>query len=285
VVSQLTVEVFTGCGCRVGVYKRRPKFRYFVKECVLCRYRHLVGVDQGEPAVDDDGALGPQSVPEPSQAQLGDVDYTGCTAESGFASVHNGRIDGVHQTSVDLASGVLEDEQDGHRDGQADRRIGPRPTEGDTAGAGEDGERCEAVGTGVKSVGDECGRADPLADLDPQPGDRLVTEEADDGGGRHRAQMRDVLRMDKALDRFVPRDHGRCGDDRDDRDAREVLGPHIPIRVAPVGRSPPDDEGERERQRGQRVGDVVQRVAEQRHRARPHRDHSLQKGGDAEPTK
>ena len=67
-----------------------------------------------------------------------------------------------------------------------------------------------------------------------------------------------------------------------DHDAGEVLGAAVPVGVAAGGRAPPDHERDEQRHGGQRVGDVVQRVAEQRDRAGDDHDDGLERGGDAE---
>jgi hypothetical protein len=83
-----------------------------------------------------------------------DIAHTCRRAQGGLGLVDDVRVDGVHQAVVDLAAPVLKNQQDRHRDGQADDGIGPPPAERDAAGAEHHGERGEAVSAGVQPVGD-----------------------------------------------------------------------------------------------------------------------------------
>ena len=63
--------------------------------------------------------------------------------------------------------------------------------------------------------------------------------------------------MDEALDRLAERDEGADEDRGDDREAGEALAAETA-----------EEEGEPERNRGQRVAEVVDQVSEQRHTKR-----------------
>jgi hypothetical protein len=94
--------------------------------------------------------------------------------------------------------------------------------------------------------------------------------------------MRHRLRVQEPGDRGPAGECGRAGDHEDDDDAGQILGPAEPIGVRPRRRSPADDERDAQRDGGQRVGDVVQGVAEQRDRAGDQHDHHLDGRGGTE---
>jgi hypothetical protein len=160
--------------------------------------------------------------------------------------------------------------------------VGPVPAQRDPADAQQDGQRGEAVGAGMEPVSDQGGRADLPADPDPVAGDQLVAREADHGGDSHRGQITHRVRMREPGHSRVGGQRGRRGNDQDDDHAGQVLGPAIPVGVAAGRRPPADDERDRQRHRGQRVGGVVQRVAQQRHRPGERNHDRLQHRGRRE---
>ena len=119
---------------------------------------------------------------------------------------------------------------------------------------------------------------DPIrtADADPVGGDRLVAERPDDAGREDPAHVIDGLRVDQALDRLGG-GHDRGDEDhRDDDDAGEVLRAVVAIRVPACGRLPGQPERDQQRDRGEGVGEVVDRVREQRHRTGSAHDQQLE---------
>ena len=78
-----------------------------------------------------------------------------------------------------------------------------------------------------------------------------------------------------------PGDQGGCGDHQDDEQPGEVLHPPEAVGEPAARRAARQREGDPQRNRGQRVGQVVHGVGEQRHRPR-HGDDALQEGGAAE---
>jgi hypothetical protein len=92
--------------------------------------------------------------------------------------------------------------------------------------------------------------------------------------------VRDRVRVQQPADRGVGgRGRGQHDHGHDD-DAGQVLGPAVTVGVAAGGKPPAEQERDAERHRGQRVGRVVQRVAEQRDRAGQRDDRRLrQRGG------
>jgi hypothetical protein len=88
--------------------------------------------------------------------------------------------------------------------------------------------------------------------------------------------------MQEALHGLVARHRSRRRDRQHDRDPGQVLSTPEPVRVAASRRAAPERERHPQRQRGRGIGEVVQRVTQQRHRpAGPH-DHSLKGGCDPE---
>ena len=65
-------------------------------------------------------------------------------------------------------------------------------------GAGDDGQRGEAVGAGVLAVGDQGRRSDPAPDADAINGNQLVAGETDEPGGDEYADIGHRLRARSA---------------------------------------------------------------------------------------
>ena len=134
-------------------------------------------------------------------------------------------------------------------------------------GAEDDGQRGEAVGAGVQAVGDERGGADASADADAVERDELVAGEPDQACGDEDADVGDGLGVEQAADRLVSGDEGRQRDHRDDEDSGQVFGSSVAVGVAAGCCATAEGEGDPQRERGQRVGEVVDGVGEQRDRA------------------
>jgi hypothetical protein len=134
----------------------------------------------------------------------------------------------------------------------------------------------------VEAVGDEGGGADATADPDAVRGDELVASEPDGASGRDPPGPVDGLGVDEPVDGLPRGDAGRQGDHGHDEDAGQVLGAAVAVRVTPVGGPAPEPERDAERHRGEGVGEVVDGVGQQGHRA-GQRDHDdLEHRGDAE---
>ena len=88
--------------------------------------------------------------------------------------------------------------------------------------------------------------------------------------------------VDQAADRFDPGDDGRQGDHRDHEQSREVFGTTESVGVAPGGGLGAERERDPQRNRGQRVGEVVDGVGQQRDRPRDQHDHQLGNRGGTE---
>src|SRR5215216_6064509 len=88
--------------------------------------------------------------------------------------------------------------------------------------------------------------------------------------------------MNQLLDRLPRREKRGAGDHQDDEDARQILRSTVAVRVAAVRGATADGERQPQRNRGGRVGEVVDGVGEQRNRAAEEDDHELQQRGGAQ---
>jgi hypothetical protein len=260
-------RVVVGVVQRIGVDHGGGQVREGVDEPVLGADRDRVGLDHRAARVDQDRALGPEPATDPAQPDRPGAQHPGGRPQGRLGRIGQRRVDAVHQPRADVAGRLPAHGEDGGRDGQPDHGVGPGPAERHPARPGQHGQRGEPVGAGVPAVGDQRGGADPAPGPDPVAGHQLVAREAEDGRDGHGGQVGDRPRVRQPLDggegghRAGDRDHG------DDGRAGQVLGPAVAIGV-PAGRTAPaEHEGHPERDRGQRVGRVVQRVAEQRDRA------------------
>jgi len=156
--------------------------------------------------------------------------------------------------------------EDRHGDQEADDRVCEPPPERNTSGAEEHGQAGEPVGARMQAVGNEGRAADPPADPDPIPRDDLVADEPDDGGARDGPQVGDGAGVDEPVDRFVGCQPAGERDHRDHEQATQILGPSVAVGVARSGRTAREPERDQQRHGSERVGDVVQGIAEERDR-------------------
>ena len=91
------------------------------------------------------------------------------------------------------------------------------------------------------------------------------------------------LGMPQAVDRLPRGHHAREGDHQDDEDAGDVLGPAVAVGEPAVGRPAAEAERQPQRQGGQRIGDVVQAVAQEGHGPTGPGDDELEHGGRRQP--
>jgi len=229
--------------------------------------RDVVRLDDRAARIDTDLALGPEHAADPAQPHLPDVQHAGSGAQDRLDLLGQGRVHAVHEPAADLAGRLPSHRQDRHRDEQAHDRVGPGPADRHPARSDEHGQRGIPVGAGVQAVGDQRGGADPAAGPDAVAGHHLVAGEPERSRDRDRDQVGHRVRVQQPADRGERRGGGGQQDHPDDDDAGQVLGPPVTIGVPAGGTPPPEHERDAERHRGQRVGRVVQRVAEQRDRA------------------
>src|SRR5438309_361751 len=106
-------------------------------------------------AIHGDPDVSLETVPDPPDAQLANVHDAVDATDNAFCGVHELRVDGVHETLSDTASRLKEHPNDRSADHKPDDRISPLPTDGDSHGTDENGQRGQAVGAGMKTVCDE----------------------------------------------------------------------------------------------------------------------------------
>src|SRR5215208_7447885 len=94
------------------------------------------------------------------------------------------------------------DPQDDDRDREADDRITDLKAERDDDRTRDHCEADEPVDAGMVSIGDQRRARQPPPGAKPDLSGCLVTEEADDAGGREGAEVVDRLRVDEAVDRL-----------------------------------------------------------------------------------
>jgi len=201
--SQHGVVIIACLRLRVGVHERRAQARQRMQQAVLGVDSDPVGLDRAGTGVDDDLAFSAQPVPDPPQPDLAHAEHPRRAAQGLFHLVNQGRVDGIHQPAVDLPDGLAQHREDGHRDHQADHRVGPGPAHRHATHAQQHRQRRKPVGAGVQPISDQRGRADLPADPDPVPGDQFVAGETDDRGGRHRDQVGHRPRMHQPGHRLV----------------------------------------------------------------------------------
>ena len=191
-------------------------------------------------------------------------------------------LDRVHQPPEHLRGRLLEDDEDDRGDEEPDERVRERVAGGDAERPSDDRERGQPVGPGVVPVGDERGRADRAADPDPVERDGLVADEADEPGGEDDRDVRHRLGVDEPADGLVGGEDRRRGDHQEDEQPGEVLGAAVAEGVAAGRGASADGEGDPERDRGEGIAEVVDRVGEQGDRARDEHDGELGDRGDPE---
>ena len=172
----------------------------------------------------------------------------------------------VHEPTEDVAGRGAQHQDDRDGDDEADDGVGPVPADGDAACTHEHREGGEAIGPRVVAVGDEGRRADGPALADAEERDGLVADEADESRHGDPSHVVDRRRVQEAVDGLPSGEHGRQGDHGDDEESGEVLGAAVAVGVTAGGGASAEDEGDPERDRGERVAEVVDRVGQQRHR-------------------
>src|SRR4051794_17447097 len=121
------------------------------------------------------------------------------------------------------------------------------------------------------AVCDQGGARQALPSAQAYLGGDLIADEAHHTGCGESPQMRKVLRVDQALDRFIERDAGRDEDGQDDCEPGELLAPKRA-----------EKERDSERQSGERVAHVMDQVGEKGDRVRQDEDRQLHAGGEGE---
>ena len=126
-------------------------------------------------------------------------------------------------------------------------------------------------------------RAYAAADADPIAGHQFVTRGTDQTGGDDPGDLFDQAWFDQAASRFPDDESGRGPDCQHDDHTGSVLGPVEPVGVTAGGTASPQRECDPKGDRGEGVGEIVDGVGKQGHRAAEDDDHRLQCGGDPKP--
>ncbi len=134
----------------------------------------------------------------------------------------------------------------------------------------------------MQAVGNQGGRPDLAADPDAIERHQFVAEEPDDTGGGHPAEIVDRSRVNQPAHGLVAGQQSGEGDHDEYEQTGEVLGPTQPVGVALAGRSTAQDERDPQRDRGERIGEVVDRVGGQGDRPGKPDDDQLKDRGEAE---
>jgi hypothetical protein len=218
-------------------------------------------------------------VPDPSQPYRAHLLYATDLAQYMFGTVDQLGVDGIHETVKHLAGGASQDDEDGGRDHQSDDRIGSLESGRDAGGTEDHSQRGEAIGAGVKPVGHQRRRSDAATDPDPVAGNQFIAGEADESRHRYHGKVIDILGVEKAADRLVADECGGGGYGQNDRDASQVFGSAVPVRIAPSRGPPANDKRDAKRDSGQCIGDVVKGVTEQGDGSRYRHNRCLGNGG------
>jgi hypothetical protein len=134
-------------------------------------------------------------------------------------------------------------------------------TQRDADGAYEDEQRGDPVGASVDTVSFKSRGTDSSSRPDPVLRDELVADRTDHGGRHDKPEPLDRLRMEQPFDRLVAGERGREGDEPDHDESCEVLCLPEPIGET-TGRHPPTHtKGQPQRDRGQPVRRIVERIA------------------------
>ncbi len=134
----------------------------------------------------------------------------------------------------------------------------------------------------MQAVGDKGRRTDRPADPDPVDRDQLVAGEPDDAGSDHDTDVVDLLRVEQPPYGLDAGHHCGHRDHDDDEHPGEVLRAAVAVGVAARGRPSAEYEGDPQRDGGQGVGEVVDGVGEQGHRAGGEHDQGLRGRRDEE---
>src|SRR5664280_1244766 len=132
----------------------------------------------------------------------------------------------------------------------------------------------------MDAVGLQCSRANTTTYSDPVLGNHLVPDCTDYGCHHHKAQVSDLLGMDKSVDGLIASEASRSGDEGNDSETSDVLSLAVAIRESGRRRSATKPKRQPERHGGQRIGCIVQSVTQECDRPARHDDQRLNTGSD-----
>jgi len=143
------------------------------------------------------------------------------------------------------------DVEDDDGDDEPNDRVSDGSPESDDTRAGKDAEADEAINTSMVAVCDESGTVEALARVRANLRCDFVADEADHARRRQPPQVCECVRVNEAKDRLTERHDGTDEDSHDDGDPSP-----------PLASGASEEEGEPERDRGQRISEVVNQVGQ-----------------------
>lgn len=176
---------------------------------------------------------------------------------------------------ADLRTDLPADVADEPGDRDAGHTVGPAPARGHPTQPHQGARRGQRVQPGVPGIGDQRRRLDAAADHQFVAGHPLVSG---DGHQCRGDAPSDIASFAVPQQLFHALHSGHCGagpDNQRDTYAREVLGAFESVRVTFGGQSSRRPESDEHHHAGQYVGQVVQRVSQQSHRAGDRSDRQL----------
>src|SRR5262245_23152297 len=118
------------------------------------------------------------------------------------------------------------------------------------------------------AVRDERSAVDLSADFDAERSYGLVAKKSDQPGCGKPTQMQHGTGMEEPANSLIPSHQGTEQDDQNDSESGKVPNPAVAIGETWRRLASSEDEGDPERYRSARIGDVVDGISEQRHATR-----------------
>ena len=202
------VRIIAAAASRVDVYDSTSETRNPVQEVVIDALCDVVGGRYGEVTIHGDPHVSLQTVAEPANSHFAYIHHAVDVRGDVFGASHEIWIDRVQEALSDAPSRLEEHPKDDNADYKSDDRVSRSPADGNSGGADENRERGQAVGAGMKTVGDERGGPDTATHPKPVAGDDLVAYQPDACRGHHEGEVVDVVRVKEPLDRLPGRDWG-----------------------------------------------------------------------------
>ena len=185
------VSRWTTCGSRPVCSRRRFKLsrrtdvdmrategRNMARQCGPNLLDDAVGLFDGESRIDGDVEIGIHTMPKPPGPHLVYIDYSSDMKRRMLDLVENLRLDSVEQSPEYRCPCILYDEQDCHRDQQADDRIEDWYPDGDPGNTDKYRQTGEAIHPCVLSVRDQGSGPNFPSDPHPELRNDLIAQKA-----------------------------------------------------------------------------------------------------------
>ncbi len=259
----------------VNVDHREHREGISVVQSVLDVESYCVAVSDRQIGVDADRSRHPQPVSLPSNPKIGKVSDTLDLSNGGVHLADDLGLDSVEHPARHAASRASKKPENPCADNKPRHWIYPCRAERCSDCCHHDCQRGQSVRAGVLTIGDESLGSDRPSDPDPIPSHKLVTKRPDNAGDYHPGDVVDESRLEQSDQRLPDHQDRRETYRRDDQQTGGVFQPVKSIGVA-LGWSPTTNrECDPQWNSCQGVGDVVQRVGEERNRSTEHDDHRL----------